>query len=411
MEFDNILEKYNHYIIYGFGAIAENVCNYIKLISEVNSKIGKIRGYTCSDNQLIAKDKDGMNISYISEYVEYADEDLVIVATSAVHFDVILENLKTKDLKNIFVVDEKLQDFLFKFNLMVKKLQCLKEIQKEVVIVRSNDNFSMIQWIIQNIIQFCGEIEQISWEYIDNIADPYNGKVFVLGIERDEWKRVEKYRKITSVVRIEDIIDIFSISMYYDESLYYEPNRLNHDLRWGIIETIAKEIYKNHIEGCVCEVGVYRGDSARYINELFPDRRFFLFDSFEGFDTEEQQHEDQKGVYNFKLDYSNTTEEIVMNKMMYPKQCIIKKGYFPKTAEGVNEKFAFVRLDVDLYESTKAGLDFFSKRMNMGGMILVHDCRNKNFDGASIALKEYCDKNKLTYFIMPDELGTAVIKF
>jgi hypothetical protein len=49
-------------------------------------------------------------------------------------------------------------------------------------------------------------------------------------------------------------------------------------------------------------------------------------------------------------------------------------GRFPETAGPVMERrFSFVNLDVDLYESTSAGLEFFYPRMVSGGMILSHD--------------------------------------
>jgi hypothetical protein len=47
---------------------------------------------------------------------------------------------------------------------------------------------------------------------------------------------------------------------------------------------------------------------------------------------------------------------------------IILKGYFPETARGLeNERFAFVMLDVDNYEASLAGLEFFYPRLNHGG--------------------------------------------
>jgi O-methyltransferase len=44
------------------------------------------------------------------------------------------------------------------------------------------------------------------------------------------------------------------------------------------------------------------------------------------------------------------------------------KGLFPHTAEAVKDKvFGFVHLDVDLYESTLAGLKFFYPHLFPGG--------------------------------------------
>ncbi|MDP3734124.1 MAG: TylF/MycF/NovP-related O-methyltransferase, partial [Nanoarchaeota archaeon] len=50
------------------------------------------------------------------------------------------------------------------------------------------------------------------------------------------------------------------------------------------------------------------------------------------------------------------------------------KCFFPDTANVLKEKtFSFVHLDVDIYSSTQACLDFFYSRMEKGGIILSHD--------------------------------------
>lgn len=46
----------------------------------------------------------------------------------------------------------------------------------------------------------------------------------------------------------------------------------------------ASIIYSNNISGCVAEVGVFQGEFASVINKNFPDRKLYLFDTFEGFD-------------------------------------------------------------------------------------------------------------------------------
>ncbi|MCI9122396.1 MAG: hypothetical protein HFG00_12935, partial [Oscillibacter sp.] len=56
-----------------------------------------------------------------------------------------------------------------------------------------------------------------------------------------------------------------------------------------------------------------------------------------------------------------------------PEQCRIHKGYFPESAAGLNEKFCFVNLDLDLYDPTYQGLWFFQDKMTDSGVILVHD--------------------------------------
>ena len=142
---------------------------------------------------------------------------------------------------------------------------------------------------------------------------------------------------------------------------------------------------------------------------LFPDRKLYLFDTFHGFDQRDQRYDDDSEIHNLKLDFSDTSVEMVLEKMIWIQNVIIKEGWFPDSAKGVNDEFCCVRLDMDLYQPTKSGLEFFYPRMIHGGYICVHDCRSRNFDGARKAVEEFCKKYSLNYMNMPDDLGTAVI--
>ena len=88
----------------------------------------------------------------------------------------------------------------------------------------------------------------------------------------------------------------------------------------------------------------------------------------------------------------------------------MRRGYFPETAEGLEETFALVSLDADLYAPTLAGLRWFYPRMARGGMILLHDYNSSQFDGVRRAVKEYEDEaERLALVPLCDLHGTAVI--
>ncbi len=157
-----------------------------------------------------------------------------------------------------------------------------------------------------------------------------------------------------------------------------------------LMNNIDKEI-------AVAEAGVFQGDFAQYINLYFPERRLYLFDTFEGFASKDIVLEKSN---NFSLaekdEYNNTSIELVREKMTYPKQCIFKAGYFPDTAleSEINDKFCFVNLDMDLYQPTIEGLRWFGERMVTGGVILIHDYFADNFRGVRQAVDEYMKNRK-----------------
>ena len=198
------------------------------------------------------------------------------------------------------------------------------------------------------------------------------------------------------------------------KDIEYHPLGLFYNTpREATLELMSREIYRYGIEGSVAELGVYRGDFASLINHYFPDRKLYLFDTFEGFDERDAEVDRQRN-FSPAVQQFDTSVEIVMSKMEHPDNCIIRKGWFPETTEGIDDKFCFVNLDADLYQPMKAGLEFFYPRLVHGGVIILHDFNNidaPQFDykGVRQAVKEFCDANNIGYVCLSDVCGSVVI--
>lgn len=164
------------------------------------------------------------------------------------------------------------------------------------------------------------------------------------------------------------------------------------------LEAFAMMIHEKNIKGACAEVGVFQGDFAECINNAFYDKELYLFDTFEGFAEKDVSIEQKYCLSNSKIsDYVNTSADMVMRKMPYPEKCIIKKGYFPETANGIEASFCFVNLDLDLYLPTINGLNWFGEnRMVKGGIILVHDYFAANFKGPKRAVDEFIAANQVS---------------
>ena len=180
-------------------------------------------------------------------------------------------------------------------------------------------------------------------------------------------------------------------------------------IRLATLELISYEINHNNIKGSVAELGVYKGKFARYINHYFPDRKLYLFDTFKGFDGTDIKSELQNTYSTGAQDFSNTSVKQVLSIMPFPDQCIVKEGYFPDTAIGLNEQFAFVSIDADLYEPIYNGLQYFYPRLQKGGYIFVHDYNNDVYKGAKKAVEKFCAENGLNKLPLPDSCGTAIL--
>lgn len=193
----------------------------------------------------------------------------------------------------------------------------------------------------------------------------------------------------------------------------YRPKRLPLKrldyIRISCLELAAQEIYAKNIPGSVAELGVYQGDFAQDINAVFPDKSFYLFDTFTGFDRRDVAPEVNRRFSRANQDFSNTSVAAVLAKMPYPAQCIVKQGFFPETAADIQEKFCFVSIDTDLYEPIFAGLNYFYPRLCPGGYIFVHDFNNQEYPGAAEAVRAFCREFNCSYVPVADIGGTAII--
>jgi hypothetical protein len=125
--------------------------------------------------------------------------------------------------------------------------------------------------------------------------------------------------------------------------------------------------------GSMAEFGVARGGSARLIANADPSRRLHLFDTFAGLPIPQERDvawrfgKFQAGQFACSLDDVRSYLGGNLNLAFYP-------GLFPASAAGCEDlRFSFVHVDVDLYESSRAALEFFWPRMLPGGVLLFHD--------------------------------------
>lgn len=195
-------------------------------------------------------------------------------------------------------------------------------------------------------------------------------------------------------------------------SFYSKKSLLDANLdfvRYESLELCANEIKLKNVEGNLAEVGVYKGNFSEKLNKLFPERKLYLFDTFEGFDQRDVLAEKRDNYSTGEQNFSNTSVELVLSKMTKKENCIVKKGFFPETAAGLEDNFCFVSLDADLYQPIYEGLHFFYPKLELGGYIFIHDFNNEGYKGAREAVVKFCTELKIGYTPIPDNGGTAII--
>lgn len=169
------------------------------------------------------------------------------------------------------------------------------------------------------------------------------------------------------------------------------PERELHNdyVRLATLELLCRRL--TAVPGVAAELGVYRGFFARCINLLLPERKLYLFDSFEGF------AEEARATDSFQAAHRNTAIDKVLAIMPHPESITVKPGFFPESLEGLEERFCLVSLDVDFYQTTLDGLHYFWPRLEKGGYLMLHDWGSPKLPGVAKALADY-----------EKEIGTAI---
>jgi O-methyltransferase len=159
---------------------------------------------------------------------------------------------------------------------------------------------------------------------------------------------------------------------FYPKVIICEPIEGN---RVRSFKRTAQLIKDLALSGNVAECGVLYGNFAQHINYMFPDKKLYLFDSFEGyFNEQDVAVETQLGNNQYtkvgRFDYEagiDVAIKRVMRKMIFPENVIVKQGWVPDTFSGVNDTFCFVSLDMDLYQPMFEAIKFFYPLMVSGG--------------------------------------------
>lgn len=150
------------------------------------------------------------------------------------------------------------------------------------------------------------------------------------------------------------------------------------------------KIKDKNLEGDVAECGVFKGGSARILATVFEDKKILLFDTFTGLPEDDAHPE---GTLK-KGGFGEVTLDEVKEYLSDKDNCLFYPGWFPKSAQRSSlwqndKKFSFVHLDMDLYQSTKTGIEFFWKKLVNGGAIIFDDFKGVDTPGIEQSIIEF----------------------
>jgi hypothetical protein len=152
------------------------------------------------------------------------------------------------------------------------------------------------------------------------------------------------------------------------------------------------------LKGEFWECGVFNGGSARVLaealRELRRKRTLRLFDTFSGFPGVAPQDGDYPRIGMF-----NETSVESVRKYVDASFASLHQGIIPETFKGLeNTKIAFAHLDMDLYEPTKASLEFVLPRLLKGGVVIIDDYGDSHYPGVAAAVDQFGRKLTVNAF-------------
>jgi len=188
------------------------------------------------------------------------------------------------------------------------------------------------------------------------------------------------------------------------------------------IRDATTDVLRRGVAGDIIETGVWRGGAVILMRAVLDalgagDRSVWAADSFCGIPAPDlldypadAAHE---GMQNLEILTQNSRAAFEANlaqfSMLDPRTRILE-GWFKDTLPHLPEdtKFAVVRLDGDLYQSTWEGLTYLYPKLSPGGYLIVDDM---SWEGCAAAVQEYRRQQGITDPMIPiDWTGEYWIK-
>ncbi len=208
------------------------------------------------------------------------------------------------------------------------------------------------------------------------------------------------------------------LEMFKDRPISDEELLVNTGLflRSGALAKILflNEVYQKivPIPGCICEFGVWWGQSLalfenlRAVYEPYNHTRMIIgFDTFEGYkdvgEHDKRSETISEGVYGVSKDYVSYLDELLSlheaeNVMSHITKHRVVKGDVTETVpryfvEHPEQLVSLAFFDLALYEPTKIALSAIVGRMVAGSVIAFDELNNASYPGETVAALEVLD--------------------
>jgi O-methyltransferase len=144
---------------------------------------------------------------------------------------------------------------------------------------------------------------------------------------------------------------------------------------WNLSIVLTAAQQASRVAGDFVELGVYKGHTTKFVCDYLDfagwDRRWWLYDTFEGVPPDQQD----PGRNVTAADYGEafSFEEVRDRFASYP-NVVVTRGRVPEVlAQGCPERIAFLHIDLNNAAAEVAALDALYDRISPGGVVVFDD--------------------------------------
>ncbi len=232
------------------------------------------------------------------------------------------------------------------------------------------------------------------------------------------WTSFYKNRYLKNFQKIENKLlkKIKNKNFYLSQFKSYENSfQKNHDILYGLkyrhyyvyLSTLLANMNtksKNYVECGVCD-----GLTIFFNSQLHnhSKKKVYLYDSWSNIRSKDFLNEKEKkksDSYSY-LNINNTKNNLIEFK----KSLIFNKGYIPEVFQKSKNprKICWLHIDLNASKPTLSVLNFFYKRLEKNGVILIDDYADSNYIDTRIVIDRFFLKKKDILFQLPT--GQAII--
>ncbi|MEW6536232.1 MAG: CmcI family methyltransferase [Candidatus Auribacterota bacterium] len=237
---------------------------------------------------------------------------------------------------------------------------------------------------------------------------------------REIAKRLEYLRKEKNIRVIQlplELLSIMNPNIEYAEELLNTYRIIASEMmskeQLCVIIGMLEKVLRDNVDGDIVELGCNSGSTSLFIRRMLDhyqsDKKYHVYDSFEGLPEHTDYDIPHSGIQRFKGE-CHTTRDIFMRNfneagLVLPE---IHQGWFKNIPdEKYPDKISFAFLDGDFYSSIIDSFEKVYHKLSSNAIVCIHDYRNRNLPGARKACDDFLhDKPEIVFEI--DGIGYMV---